>query len=159
MSDARLSTALPGHPKMKRLVHRLHEAGAWGFVRLILWAAENRPSGDLSGQSDEDLELAVDWHGEAGALIATLEAIGFVDGAENGRRIHDWLSHQPWCAGKEDRSDKGRFASLIKWYGIEGAIEKMPDFYRRNKHLYRHYADGIETSATGMPPADRKSVV
>ena len=152
MSDARLSTALPGHPKMKRLVHRLHEAGAWGFVRLILWAAENRPSGDLSGLSDEDLELAVDWHGDAGALIATLEAIGFVDGAENGRFIHDWLTHQPWCAGAEERSATSRFNILIKHHGFEGAVQRMPEFYEANKHRYRKHSTARTESSTATEP-------
>ena len=157
MSDARLSTALPGHPKMKKLVHRLHEAGAWGFVRLILWASENRTSGDLSGLSDEDLELAVDWHGPAGALMATLEAVGFLDGPENSRVIHDWMRHQPWVAGKEDRSDKSRFAALIKHRGLEGAIQKMPDFYQCNQHLYQTHANGSQYPANGRISAAKSS--
>ena len=157
MSDARLSTALPGHPKMKKLVHRLHEAGAWGLVRLILWASENRTSGDLVGLTDEDLELAVDWHGDPGVLIATLEAVGFLDGPEKSRVIHDWLKHQPYVAGAEDRSATSRFAALIKHRGLEGAIQKMPDFYEANKYRYQTPADGRQIIANGREAASETS--
>jgi hypothetical protein len=133
---------------MKKLVHRLHEAGAWGFVRLVLWACENRTSGDLSGLSDEDLELAVDWHGDPGALIATLEAVGFLDGPEKSRVIHDWLKHQPYVAGAEDRSDTSRFNVLIKYHGFAGAVQRMPEFYERNQHRYQKHSTANTQSST-----------
>lgn len=142
---------------MKKLVHRLHEAGAWGFVRLILWAGENRTTGDLSGLTDEDLELAVDWHGDAGALIATLEAVGFLDGPENSRVIHDWLTHQPWVAGASERSEISRFNILIKHHGFDGAVQKMPEFYERNKHRYQKPSTASRESSTAKEPLTKKA--
>jgi len=152
MTDARLYCSLPGHPKMKKLVHRLHEAGAWGFVRLVLWASENRTSGDLAGLSDEDLELAVDWHGDPGALMTTLEAVGFLDGPEKSRCIHDWLTHQPWVSGAAERSATSRFNTLIGHHGFDGAVKRMPEFYEANKHRYRKHSTANEVSSTARPP-------
>jgi hypothetical protein len=133
MSDARIDCSLPGHPKMKKLVHRLHEAGAWGFVRLVLWARENRSDGDLAGLSDEDLELAVDWHGEAGKLIATLHDVGFVDGLENERQLHDWAQHQPWAEGEKERKESSKWSAMVRHHGFEGAKLKMPEYYATHR--------------------------
>lgn len=88
--DARLSVLLPSHPKTKKLIRRLGKAGAWDLVRLFLWVASNRSDGDLSGLSDEDLELSIDFDGDDGAFIAALVEVGFIDGQEGARRVHDW---------------------------------------------------------------------
>lgn len=131
MTDARLSTAFPSHPKTKKLLRRLGEAGPLGCVYLILWAAQNRTDGNLAGLSDEDLELAVDWRGAPGALVAAMADVGFLDGAEGERQIHDWQEHNPYVAGAEDRSERGRWASLIRRHGRAEAARQMPEYAER----------------------------
>lgn len=79
-TDARLNTGLPTHPKTKKLIRRLGPGAGWSLVCLILWARANRPDGDLSGMSDEDIELASDWAGENDAFVAALVTVGFLDG-------------------------------------------------------------------------------
>lgn len=118
-TDARISVGLPNHPKTKKLIRRLGPSGSWALVRLFLWASQNRPGGDLSGLSDEDIELAVDWPEKPGALVSALVEVRFVDGAEGARAIHDWGHHNPWAAGHKDRSDKARKAGLVSRYGKE----------------------------------------
>ena len=49
MIDARIAVTLPGHPKTKKLIRRLGDGAAWKLICLFLWAASNRPNGDLSG--------------------------------------------------------------------------------------------------------------
>ncbi len=71
--DARISTALPSHPKTKKLIRRLGAGAAWHLVCLFLWAAANRSTGNLAGMSDEDVELAIDWGGEPGAFVRECE--------------------------------------------------------------------------------------
>ena len=127
-NDARISTGLPHHPKTKKLTRRLGEASGWYLLRLILWAATNRSNGDFSGLSDEDLEIATDWPGEANAFIATLSDVGFLDGAEYSRKFHDWEQHNPWVAGAGKRSEKARFAALCKQHGKNEAAAMMPDY-------------------------------
>jgi hypothetical protein len=99
-NDARLSCGLPSHPKTKKLIKRLGQAAAWNLVCLILWAATNRSDGDLSGMSVEDIELAADWSGEDGALVAALQEVRFIDVEDGGFMLHDWHETQPlgcWC--------------------------------------------------------------
>ena len=118
MTDARILTTLPSHPKTKRLIRRLGGDGAWRLVCLFLWARGNRPDGDLTGLTDEDIELATDWNGTPGALIAALIECGFIDGAEGSRTIHDWAQHQPWSLGSSRRSEAAKSNAAKKW-GIE----------------------------------------
>lgn len=82
--DARIAVGLPQHPKTKKLIKRLGQAAAWNLVCLILWAASSRSDGDLSGLSDEDIELAADWTGADGAFVAALLEVRFLDGQDGG---------------------------------------------------------------------------
>jgi hypothetical protein len=129
--DARLSTGLPGHPKTKKLVRRCGEAGAWHLVCLILWARDNRADGDLVGMTTEDIELAADWRGEADAFVAALVAVGFLDGEEGAYQLHDWSEHQPWANGSEARSEKARWAAMVRRHGREEAAREMPEYAAR----------------------------
>lgn len=144
-ADARLSAALPGHPKTKKLIRRCGEAGAWHLVCLILWARVNRPDGDLSGMTAEDIELAVDWRGDPDAFVSALDQVGFLDGQEGEYRLHDWAEHQPWSAGSEARSEKARWAGLCKQHGRAEAARLMPDYAARIS------AAGTEKSAASTP--------
>lgn len=129
--DARISTALPGHPKTKKLIRRIGEAGAWKLVCLFLWAAANRPDGDLSGMTAEDLELAIDWTGEPDAFVRALIEVRFLEGVDGTYRIHDWQDWNPWAAGSEDRAEASRWAALCRRYGKEGAAIRMPEYAER----------------------------
>jgi hypothetical protein len=131
VKDARISTAFPTHPKTKKLMRRLGPGGALACVYLFLWAAANRSDGDLSGLSDEDIELAVDWTGEPGAFVTAAAEVGYLDGEEGQRTIHDWEEHNPWAAGSDLRSDRARWANLIRHHGPEEAARLMPEYAAR----------------------------
>jgi hypothetical protein len=116
--DARISTALPHHPKVKKLRRRLHERGAWALVCLFLWVAENRPDGNLIDMTDEDIELAVGWEYSdepAGVLVPTLAELGFLDGEPNQRSVHDWAEHNPYAAARPERIMRSREAAKVRW--------------------------------------------
>lgn len=89
-TDARISTGLPTHPKTKKLVRRLGGDAGWRLVCLFLWAAAHRSDGILSNMSDEDIELAAEWHGQAGSFVTALVDVGFIKGAERSRTLTDW---------------------------------------------------------------------
>jgi hypothetical protein len=129
--DARISTTLPSHPKTKKLIRRIGMDGAWKLICFFLWARQAKPDGDLAGMSDEDLELAVDWHGEPGALISAMSDVGFLDGEEFGRSLHDWEDHNPFAAGQSARSDKARLAGLVRQYGAEKGREMFHAYQAR----------------------------
>jgi hypothetical protein len=127
-TDARLSTGLPAHPKTKKLIRRVGEAGAWGLVCLILWARDNRPDGDLEGMTAEDIELAVDWRGAPDAFVESLCATGFLDGEEGSFHLHDWEEHQPWSSGSELRSAKARWLAMKRHHGEQEADLRVPEY-------------------------------
>lgn len=127
-ADARISTALPSHPKTKKLIRRLGPPGGWALVCLFLWVASNRSDGDLSGMTDEDIELAADWGGAEGALIAELAKVRFLDGEAGTREIHDWAEHNPWAAGAKMRSQKAQWNAAKRHHGVAEANRLVPEY-------------------------------
>src|SRR5690606_12606234 len=119
------------HPKTKKLRRRLGDSGPLACLYLFLWAAANRSDGDLSGMSDEDIELAVDWQGAAGEFVEAMASVGFLDGEEGSRVIHDWGDHNPGAAGGRAGSEKARGAALCKQYGRREAARAMPEYAKR----------------------------
>ena len=128
MIDARIAVTLPGHPKTKKLIRRLGDGAAWKLICLFLWAASNRPNGDLSGLADDDIEIAVDWSGEEGAFIGALRAVGFVDGEPGAYQIHDWSEHNAWASGADLRSAKARWNAVKRHHGEAEADRQVPEW-------------------------------
>jgi hypothetical protein len=111
-TDFRLSIDFWQHPKTKKLARRAGLEGVRSLQILWAWAACNRPSGSLTGMDNEDIELAADWNGEAGALVKALDELRWLDSTENGYALHDWQEHNPWAADAEARGDKARLSRL-----------------------------------------------
>lgn len=115
MDDIRISSSFPAHPKTKKLKRRLGGNGCWALTCLWTWAGGNRHDGDLSGLTDEDIELAADWDGEEGALVNGLIEVGFLDGIQGERKLHDWAEWNPWASAKGARVAKARNAARARW--------------------------------------------
>lgn len=143
MIDARVNVSIVTHPKTKKLKRKLGDSGPWGLICLFLWAAANRSDGKLTGMTAEDVELAVDWAGDDGAFVATLVAVGFLDGEDGSYAIHDWAEHNPWSAGAGARSEKAKWLALCKHHGRDKAAELMPA-----------YAARLLSPASSTPAAD-----
>jgi hypothetical protein len=148
-SDARINTGLPAHPKTKKVIRRLGEAGAWYTVCLILWTAANRSDGDLTGMSSEEIELAVDWRGQPDAFVKALAECRLLDGEEGAYRLHDWAEHNPWAAGADARSEKSKFAALCKQHGRKEAARLMPEYARRIDFDSQEQGKVLPDSASG----------
>lgn len=157
ITDARLSVGLPGHPKTKKLIRRLDATAGWSLVCLILWARANRPDGDLTGMSAEDIELAADWSGENDALVRELASVGFLDGEEGAYRLHDWADHQPWSAGSEARSTKAKWAALCKQHGRAEAAKLMPEYAAGLQQVCAEQPSGVPVAPNGVPVAGSSS--
>lgn len=157
MIDARLSIGLPNHPKTKKLIRRLGPEGAWRLVCLILWCAQNRPDGDLSGLTTEDIELSVDWPGEPDAFVRAMSGVGFLDGSNGNYRLHDWEEHNPWAAGSEARSEKARWLALCKHHGRKKAAEMMPDYAERLKITPEGDASSTNNAASSIEKPQNSS--
>src|SRR5438094_4914640 len=83
-------------PKFKALVHRLggSEYRAVGALEGV-WhlTAESAPNGAIGRFSNEEIEIALGWDGERGALIRALLETRWLDEIleANGRLyVHDW---------------------------------------------------------------------
>jgi hypothetical protein len=114
-SDARIATGLPAHPKLKKLRKRLGKDACWSLVCLFLWAANDRWDGNLSGLSEEDIELAADWEGEPAVFVKTLAEVGFLEGSAGAYIIHDWEEHNPYAAARGSRVANARKAAAERW--------------------------------------------
>lgn len=159
--DARISTALPSHPKTRKLHKRLGGDGCWALICLFLWVAGNRPDGDLRGLSEEDIELAGDWRGEGGTFVAALREVGFLDGEPGSFMVHDWAEHNPWAASRGMRVECAKRAAAVRWENRADALgmrsasdphaERMRDVQKRNAH---HPTQPNQIKSSCQPPVD-----
>lgn len=153
VADARVKVTLPDHPKTKKLIRKCGQAGAWNLIRLFLFAAANHPDGDLSGMDDDDIEIAADWQGDAGAFVAALVEVRFLTGEQGARSVHDWAEHNPWASGAGARSEKSRWAAICKQHGRQKAAEIMPEYAESLRPASQPDASGVPDSASGTPVA------
>lgn len=94
MPSLNVSPDYPEHPKTRRLIARLGPLADALPIRLWCYLARYHPAnGSLRGYSPAEIEAAVlAWHGEPGAAVAALIAVGFLDQSESGE-----LSAHGWC--------------------------------------------------------------
>lgn len=140
-TDIRISIGFQKHLKTKKLVKRLGEVAPLRLLALWEWTAVNRPDGNLEGLSDEDIELSFDCDIEG--FVKALADVGFLDGDEGKRSLHDWAEHQPWVTGVQERSDYGRLnrlwrmnkaaAGYLREQGVKGLTKEEYQFYKKWK--------------------------
>jgi hypothetical protein len=120
--DCRISMGLPSHPKTRKVERRLGDAGFAGLVKLLLFVARDKSDGDLSGMSDEDIEIAAEWKGESGAFVRVLSEVRFLDGLTGAHTVHDWAAHNPWAAARGVRVEAARKAAVGRW--LSGRMDR-----------------------------------
>lgn len=115
-SDIRLSVGFFDHSKTIKLERQLGLEGVIALMRLWLWAAQNRPSGILSGMDEDDIEIAARWKGEVTAFNCVVTALKLLDKVNGTYQIHDWQEHNAWQSDAENRSNASRLARMAKTY-------------------------------------------
>ncbi|WP_297672191.1 hypothetical protein [uncultured Desulfovibrio sp.] len=150
-TDIRLSVGFWQHPKTKKLARRLGLEAVRSLQILWLWAAQNRPDGNLSGMDWEDIELAADWQGEEQAFFtACLGA--WIDEIDGGYVLHDWAEHNPWQAEAEARSDAARKAALARWGNAPASDAQCPkNADASNAHMRKQCARNAPASDAQCP--------
>jgi hypothetical protein len=113
--DCRISTDFLRHPKTRKLKRRLGTDGVFALLALWLFTSDAKSDGDLSGMSEEEVELAADWEGEPGALIHALTETRFLDGVTGSYSIHNWAKRNPYAAARAVRIEAARKAAVAKW--------------------------------------------
>jgi hypothetical protein len=153
--DARISTALPSHPKTRKLKKRLGADGCWSLVCLLLFAAESKPDGNLEGMTDEDIELAADWGGKDGEFVSVLLEIRFLDGVSGAFTIHDWAEHNPYACTRGIRQAAARKAANAKWDAVRSALSCEADA-RRMQNAEKGNAHYTTPHLTSPPKPERE---
>jgi hypothetical protein len=105
--DIRISIDFWKHHKTVKLERRLGLEAIRSLTMLWMWAAQNRPDGDLSGMDDEAIEISAEWNSDK-PLIEILAELGWIDGEPMSRSIHNWKKRNPWAASSDKRSNAGR---------------------------------------------------
>ena len=115
--DFRVKPGFFTHFKTGRLESMLGYEGIVKLLNLWGWAAENRPSGELTGMNSDDIEFAIGWKKQRGSFVSALVKIGWLDTTDDGTfLLHDWQEHNPWVVSAPLRSDMGRMGKLASDY-------------------------------------------
>ena len=123
VTDIRLLISFRDSIKRSRLRRRLGSESIEALIDLWLWAANEKPEGDLTGLADVEIEEAARWRGPTGALIAALVEIRWLDGFSGGYLLHDWPEHQRWVAHAEERSKAARALADKRWKKDRGSAK------------------------------------
>lgn len=113
--DIRLHVGWVKHHKTIRLRRMLAADGPMSLLALWCYAAQHKPTGDLSGMPVDEIEAAADWSGTPGAFHAALIACRWL---EADGMLHDWIEEQPWASNRDERiasaRRNGRLGGLAK---------------------------------------------
>jgi len=114
--DIRISIGFLDHPKTIKLKRILGSESIECLLRLWSFAAQYKPSGKFNSLTEEDLEIASQWHGETGKFLDTLKVVGLIDKIHDELALHDWIDHNPYVTGADDRSNVARFNKMKGHY-------------------------------------------
>ena len=114
--DIRISLGFLDHPKTIKLKRILGSESIECLLRLWSFAAQYKPSGKFNSLTEEDLEIASQWHGESGKFLSTLKTIGLIEKNGGELELHDWIDHNPYVIGTDDRSNIARFNKMKGHY-------------------------------------------
>lgn len=153
--DIRIRTSFPTHVKTTKLRRRAGAEGVLSLLTLWAFAAEHKPSGALDGMSDEDVEIAAGWTGEAGVFIRCALEVGYLDRNETGLALHDWAVHQPWVVHSEERRTCARKAVQKRWKKVkdkdlENSVDQIDDT-QRIRGVYGPYTEPNTPSPSPSP--------
>lgn len=163
--DIRLSIGFWQHPKTRKLAKRLGLEGVRSLQILWLWAAQNRPDGNLSGMDWEDIELAADWSGEERTFFDFCLGV-WIDEASEGYSLHDWAEHNPWQAECEARREQARKNAKSGWEKRKkaqshdfGNADSMPPQSDGNAGAKRLHEIGNAPSPSPSPTLRKEDIL
>lgn len=115
-SDFRLSVGYFAHAKVQKLGRRLGDSGVLAHIKLLSYAAQNRPNGVLTNMDSDDIAIASGYGSDPDAFIQALLDLHLLDRTDDGvLELHDWAEHNPWASGAPERSCAGKKAADARW--------------------------------------------
>lgn len=139
------------HPKIVKLKRRLGADGVLSLLHLWTFCGESRQNGSLVSMSEEDLEIAADWMGDAGKFVSTLRELQLLD-LDN--KIHNWDRHNDFVADAPKRTAKAKNAALARWSKKE-SIPSQPIH-----HIKSYPMESTDVQAYATPenaPVEKKT--
>ena len=117
--DFRVACGFFDHWKAVLLARKLGPQAVISLLRIWSFCRQWHPGdGRMHRLTDEQIEAAACWQGEAGQLVGTLVEVRLLDGEPGKREVHEWKEHQPWSAGEpkriRDASAAGRKSAETK---------------------------------------------
>lgn len=128
--DFRVKTSWRSSGKRRRLKRIAGLEGVQAIEDLWSYCASERPDGDLSGLTDDEIaDECPDWDRSGAELVAALREARLIDGEPGRYRIHDWQDHQPYVTGEAERKGTGTYAAHCRWHtGPEGKPSDACDY-------------------------------
>ena len=115
MKDIRLSLGFWDHWKTATLEAELGFGAVKSLQILWCFAAQNKPSGVLSGMPKRAIAIASKFDGEKDAFVDLLVELRFLDFDGSEYSLHDWEEHNGFVASSEKRSEAAREAVKVRW--------------------------------------------
>lgn len=141
--DIRFACTCPDHPKTIKLMYLLGDRAFWCLTRLWTKVAQVRPSGNLDGMDEIDIEIHAGWQGEAGLFANTLVKLRLLDITDGTYCIHNWRKHNEYASRADERSESARKASNARWGG---------DSFGREGNKLCYSKDGMRPASKSQSP-------
>jgi hypothetical protein len=162
LSWFRVDANLVDHPKTRRLEQRLNDSRAgWYVIRAWSWLSRFCPTGHIQDADVTSFELACEWRGNPGELIAAFKSLGFVDTSPNGDlEWHDWDDLQGKVAEKAKKErDRKREYRARKKAEQEAEMSRGTASGRPALRNETERNGTVPLPLSAEPPADRAQVV
>jgi hypothetical protein len=115
-TDIRIKTSFFRHPKTLKLIKSLGLEAPIYLQKLWIFAAENKPSGRLTGMTWTDICAAMEYKGSPQKIIGALLRIGYLDRPEPDLlAIHDWADHNCYASNAESRRSAAKQGATSRW--------------------------------------------
>jgi hypothetical protein len=124
-TDIRISISFPSHPKTVKLAKKLGPQGPLSLIYLWIFAAQNKPNGQLTGMDIDDICIAAQWPKESKTFIDALTSVKFISCENSTYTLHDWKDHNPYAVHSTERSEKAKKAAAARWGGSDA--QKCPE--------------------------------
>lgn len=139
--DIRIKADFPQHFKTRKLIHVAGHEGVFGLISLWCYCRTNKPKGDLSGMSNQDIDIISGFDTKRikdvyESFTACLHDVGFLDKTDTGYALHDWASHQPFAFYADERSQKAKDSISKRWEKRLGNKQSNTERIRNVKKTY-----------------------